>query len=146
MQKSKREDFRAEEEVRAQKAKFEEANEDVLRRMQDIQEMEVESTADLGEFLEAELNYYARCHEMLLQLKKEWPARYALWCICPSDLTTEAVLGPVSAARARVPFPPLTKNRNGRIAFAPCALPHQAQTTRPRATPTMVTARTSSAP
>jgi hypothetical protein len=64
--------------VRTQKAKFEEASEDVIRRMQDIQETESESLADLGEFLEAELNYYARCHEALLQLKNEWPAGYVL--------------------------------------------------------------------
>ena len=36
MQKTKREDFRVEEELRIQKAKFEEASEDVYRRMQDV--------------------------------------------------------------------------------------------------------------
>lgn len=75
LQKARREDFRSEEEARTQKAKFEEAHEDIVRRMQDIQESELDSLADLGDFLEAELNYYARCHEALLQLKKEWPAR-----------------------------------------------------------------------
>lgn len=36
MQKSKKEDFKIEEELRIQKAKYEEANEDVFRRMQDV--------------------------------------------------------------------------------------------------------------
>lgn len=36
MQKAKREDFQAEEELRIQKAKYEETSEDVHRRMQDV--------------------------------------------------------------------------------------------------------------
>ena len=36
MQKAKKEDFKAEEELRAQKAKYEETSEDVYRRMQDV--------------------------------------------------------------------------------------------------------------
>ena len=36
MQKAKKEDFKTEEELRSQKAKYEEANEDVYRRMQDV--------------------------------------------------------------------------------------------------------------
>lgn len=36
MQKAKREDFQVEEELRIQKAKYEETNEDVYRRMQDV--------------------------------------------------------------------------------------------------------------
>ena len=36
MQKAKREDFKVEEELRAQKAKYEESSEDVYRRMQDV--------------------------------------------------------------------------------------------------------------
>lgn len=73
MQKQKKEDFRVEEELRSQKAKYEEANEDVYRRMQDIKEAEVDSTADLTAFLEAELAYHDRCKEILLQLKRDWP-------------------------------------------------------------------------
>ncbi|KAI9818552.1 MAG: hypothetical protein M1827_000611 [Pycnora praestabilis] len=74
MQKAKREDFRVEEELRSQKAKYEESSEDVYRRMQDIKEAEVESVADLETFLDAELHYYDRCREVLMQLKKDWPA------------------------------------------------------------------------
>ena len=74
MQKAKREDFRVEEEVRAQKAKYEESNEDVYRRMQDIQEAEAESVADLAAFLDAELEYHDRCRDVLLRLKRDWPA------------------------------------------------------------------------
>ena len=75
MQKVKKEDFRVEEELRSQKAKYEETSEDVYRRMQDIKEAEADSVADLGSFLDAELSYYDRCREVLLQLKREWPAR-----------------------------------------------------------------------
>lgn len=74
MQKSKKEDYRMEEELRNQKAKYEESNEEVYRRMLDIKEAEVDSVADLTSFLEAELTYYDRCRDVLLQLKKEWPA------------------------------------------------------------------------
>ncbi|KAK1085821.1 hypothetical protein LTR48_004175 [Friedmanniomyces endolithicus] len=74
MQKTKKEDFRMEEELRSQKAKYEESNEDVYRRMLDIKEAEVDSVGDLSSFLEAELTYYDRCREVLLQLKRDWPA------------------------------------------------------------------------
>jgi hypothetical protein len=74
MQKAKKEDFRAEEEVRSQKAKYEETEEDVFRRMQDIKEAEADSVADLGAFLDVELEYYDRCRDELLRLKREWPA------------------------------------------------------------------------
>ena len=76
MQKAKKEDFRVEEELRSQKAKYEETSEDVYRRMQDIKEAEVDSIADLTAFLDAELGYYDRCRELLVSLKREWPAVY----------------------------------------------------------------------
>jgi hypothetical protein len=84
MQKAKKEDFRVEEELRAQKAKYEESNEDVFRRMEDIKEAEVESVADMTAFLDAELAYYDNCREILMQLKREWPGKFVLspHCIC----------------------------------------------------------------
>jgi hypothetical protein len=75
MQKAKKEDFRVEEELRAQKAKYEESNEDVFRRMEDIKEAEVESVVDMTAFLDAELAYYDNCREILMQLKREWPGK-----------------------------------------------------------------------
>ncbi|KAF2114780.1 BAR domain-containing protein [Lophiotrema nucula] len=75
MSKAKREDFRAEEELRSQKAKYEETSEDVYRRMQDIKESEVDMVQDLTAFLEAELTYYDRCREILLNVKRDWPVR-----------------------------------------------------------------------
>lgn len=75
MQKAKKEDFRVEEELRAQKAKYEESSEDVYRRMQDIKEAEVDLVQDLTAFLEAELTYYDRCREILLNVKRDWPVR-----------------------------------------------------------------------
>lgn len=77
MQKAKKEDFRVEEELRAQKAKYEESNEDVYRRMEDIKEAEADSVADLTAFLEAELSFHDSCRQTLLQLKQEWPGASA---------------------------------------------------------------------
>lgn len=74
MQKSKKEDYKMEEELRSQKAKYEESQEDVYRRMLDIKEAEADSVVDLSSFLEAELQYYDRCREILISLKKTWPA------------------------------------------------------------------------
>ena len=75
MQKSKRDDFKIEEELRSAKAKYEESTEDVYRRMEDIKEAESDSIMDLGSFLDAELKYYDRCREVLLQVKATWPGR-----------------------------------------------------------------------
>ncbi|KAF1346546.1 hypothetical protein BDV97DRAFT_300900 [Delphinella strobiligena] len=74
LNKSKKEDFRMEEELRAQKAKYEESQDDVERRMMDIKEAEAESIQDLTAFLEAELAYYDRAREVLMSLKRDWPA------------------------------------------------------------------------
>ncbi|KZF22545.1 BAR-domain-containing protein [Xylona heveae TC161] len=74
VQKAKKEDFRVEEELRSQKAKYEESSEDVYRRMQDIKESECESISDLEAFLDSELRYFENCHEVLMQLKRDWPA------------------------------------------------------------------------
>lgn len=73
MQKAKKEDFRVEEELRTQKVKYEETNDDVYRRMMDIQDAEGENLADLTAFIEAELNYHERSREVLLQLRNELP-------------------------------------------------------------------------
>lgn len=74
MQKAKKEDFRVEEELRSQKAKYEEANEEVYRRMEDIKDSETESVTDLTAFLDSELAYYENCREILQKLKRDWPA------------------------------------------------------------------------
>ncbi|KAL4928701.1 BAR domain protein [Aspergillus undulatus] len=74
MQKAKREDFRVEEELRTQKVKYEEANDDVHRRMLDIKHSEPENVMDLQAFLDAQLNYHEQCREVLLRLKNEWPS------------------------------------------------------------------------
>lgn len=74
MQKAKKEDFRVEEELRSQKIKYEETNDDVYRRMMDIQEAEGENLTDLTAFIDAELNYHERSREVLLQLRNELPA------------------------------------------------------------------------
>ncbi|KAL9060805.1 MAG: hypothetical protein Q9162_000509 [Coniocarpon cinnabarinum] len=73
MNKAKRDDYRVEEEVRSQKAKYDESTEDVYRRMQDIVEAESDNVMELYAFLEAEITYHDRCREVLLQLKSDWP-------------------------------------------------------------------------
>jgi hypothetical protein len=73
VQKAKREDFRVEEELRTQKVKYEEANDDVYRRMLDIKHAEAENVMDLEAFLDAQLNYHEQCREVLLRLRNELP-------------------------------------------------------------------------
>jgi len=72
IQKAKREDFRLEEELRASRAKYEESSEDVYRRMQDIKEAEAESTQDLTNLLDAQLEYYERCAEEMRRVRRDW--------------------------------------------------------------------------
>ncbi|KAK4138420.1 BAR-domain-containing protein [Trichocladium antarcticum] len=73
LHKTKKDDFRLEEELRAAKAKYEESSEDVLRRMQDIQDAEADSVQDLEQFLDAELNYHEQCAEELRRVRQNWP-------------------------------------------------------------------------
>lgn len=73
MQKAKRDDFRVEEELRANRAKYEESSEDVLRRMQDIKDAESDSIRDLSGFLDCQLDYHERCAEELRRVKRSWP-------------------------------------------------------------------------
>ncbi|KAH8890247.1 BAR-domain-containing protein [Thozetella sp. PMI_491] len=72
LQKAKRDDFRIEEELRTAKAKYEESSEDVLRRMQDIKDAEVDTVRDLTHFLDAELEYHERCAEELRRVRQNW--------------------------------------------------------------------------
>jgi hypothetical protein len=73
MQKAKKDDFRVEEELRTQKIKYEETNDDIYRRMIDIQNSEGDSLADLTALVDAELDYHERCREVLFQLRNELP-------------------------------------------------------------------------
>ncbi|CAK7216108.1 hypothetical protein SBRCBS47491_002720 [Sporothrix bragantina] len=73
MQKAKRDDFRIEEELRTNRAKYEESNEDVMRRMQDVKDAEVDSIRDLTSFLDCELEFHERCAEELRRVKRTWP-------------------------------------------------------------------------
>lgn len=70
MQKSKRDDFRIEEEMRLSKTKFDDSSEDVMRRMQDIQDAEAESIGALNSFLEAQLDYHERAAEELRRVRQ----------------------------------------------------------------------------
>ncbi|OAQ66226.1 BAR domain-containing protein [Pochonia chlamydosporia 170] len=70
MHKAKRDDFRIEEEMRVSRTKFDDASEDVMRRMQDIQDAEAESINALNSFLEAQLNYHERAAEELRRVRQ----------------------------------------------------------------------------
>lgn len=70
LNKARRDDFRVEEEVRSNKAKFEESSEDVFRRMQDIKEAEADSVVALNDFLDAELDFHERCVEELRRARE----------------------------------------------------------------------------
>ncbi|CCC09028.1 hypothetical protein SMACR_03143 [Sordaria macrospora] len=72
IQKARRDDFRIEEELRSAKAKYEEASEDVGRRMQDIRDSEVDNVRDLTQFLDAELEYHERCADELRRVRQSW--------------------------------------------------------------------------
>lgn len=75
MQKAKKEDFRVEEELRSQQAKYEEAEADVERRMFEIKDAEGDSIGDLTAFLEAQFAYHDRCREALIELKNDWSVK-----------------------------------------------------------------------
>ena len=95
-----------EEELRSAKAKYEESSEDVYRRMLDIKEAESDSIVDLGTFLDAELNYYDRAREVLMQLKRDWPGyvtlRVSVKTIADKHKSaTESVAAPRRGPRSR---------------------------------------------
>ena len=72
-QKAKKDDYKTEDDLRTQKAKFEESQDDVYRRMQDIVESENDNIDSMYAFLEAELNFHDRARDVLIQLKRNWP-------------------------------------------------------------------------
>ena len=109
IEKTKKEDFRAEEELRSQRAKYEEANEDVYRRMMDIKEMEADSVADLTAFLDCQIAYFERCKDALLQAKREWPGVYDLG-------------SPTDKSRSNTSSPP-NVDTTGERSFTPPSLP-----------------------
>lgn len=75
MQKAKKEDFRVEEELRTQKVKYEEASDEVVRRMEDIRDAEGEGVVEMAAFLDAQLKYHEESMQVLLQLKQDWPGQ-----------------------------------------------------------------------
>ncbi|KAM4064440.1 BAR domain-containing protein [Hirsutella rhossiliensis] len=70
MQKSKRDDFRVEDEMRVCKTKFDDSTEDVLRRMQDIKDAEVDNVSALNSLLDAELDFHERAAEELRRTRQ----------------------------------------------------------------------------
>lgn len=73
VQRAKKEDFRLDEELRSQRVKYEESSDDVTRRMNEIQDSEEGTLTDLTAFLEAEFEYYDKCRDIMIQLRRQWP-------------------------------------------------------------------------
>ncbi|KJZ77195.1 hypothetical protein HIM_03516 [Hirsutella minnesotensis 3608] len=69
-QKSKRDDFRVEDEMRVCKTKFDDSTEEVLRRMQDIKDAEVDDVAALSSLLDAQLTFHERAAEELRRTRE----------------------------------------------------------------------------
>ncbi|QSL65807.1 hypothetical protein MERGE_000085 [Pneumocystis wakefieldiae] len=70
--KTKKEDPRIEEELRAAKAKYEEACESIYDRIYSIQQAETTQLNDLTLLLDLELRYYERCFMIIQNLKESW--------------------------------------------------------------------------
>ncbi|PHH82721.1 hypothetical protein CDD82_5076 [Ophiocordyceps australis] len=70
MHKSKRDDFRVEDEMRVCKSKFDDTTEDVLRRMQDIKDAEADNVAAVTSLLDAELAYHEQAAEELRRTRQ----------------------------------------------------------------------------
>ncbi|WVQ96653.1 hypothetical protein IAU59_003759 [Kwoniella sp. CBS 9459] len=71
-QSSKKDQYALEEEVNIAKQRFEEIEEETQQRMIAIQETEERQFAELADLLEAELEYHAKCREILDDLKNSW--------------------------------------------------------------------------
>ncbi|WVF69151.1 hypothetical protein IAT40_003926 [Kwoniella sp. CBS 6097] len=71
-QNSKKDQYALEEEVNTAKQRFEEVEEETQQRMFAIQETEERQFAELADLLEAELEYHAKCREILDDLKSSW--------------------------------------------------------------------------
>ncbi|KTW25931.1 hypothetical protein T552_03205 [Pneumocystis carinii B80] len=70
--KAKKEDSRIEEELRATKAKYEEACESIYSRIYSIQQAEATQLNDLTLLLDLEFRYYERCYIIIQNLKESW--------------------------------------------------------------------------
>lgn len=57
--------------MRTSRAKFDEASDDVLRRMQDIKEAETDSLRELTAFLDAQLDFHDRCADELRRARAD---------------------------------------------------------------------------
>ena len=139
LQKAKREDFRVEEELRSQKAKYEEAEDDVHRRMEEIRDMDPESVADLGAFMDAQLTYHEKCREAMLLLKAEWPVKYeAVMLMTNHELTGLSTSSLARGTRSN----PRSRSNTGRSQMAiyeeetPPAMPELRPTIRSTRLPT----------
>ena len=72
-QTSKKDPAGLEAEVDLAKQRFEEVEEETKARMVVIQEQEEQQWVDLTALVEAELEYFAKCKEIMEELRDSWP-------------------------------------------------------------------------
>ncbi|KAG8927908.1 hypothetical protein FRC02_007603 [Tulasnella sp. 418] len=74
LEKAKKEKDRkdAEEEFKLAKSRYEEASEEVQRRMYDIQDNEIQQLRDLTDFLDLELSFVTQYYDTLLEIRNDW--------------------------------------------------------------------------
>ncbi|PHH86235.1 hypothetical protein CDD83_10539 [Cordyceps sp. RAO-2017] len=101
MQKSKRDDFRVEDEMRVCKTKYDDSTEDVLRRMQDIKDAEAENVGALTSMLDLQLAFHERAAEELRR------ARQSVADVSPASHDDV----PVSRSRSRSALPDRSSSR-----------------------------------
>lgn len=129
MQKSKRDDFRVEDEMRVCKTKFDDSTEDVLRRMQDIKDAEMDNVGALTSLLDAQLAYHERAadelrhaRQSLGDLNSVWPASQDSLVSAQARLRpaiSERMPSQLVSAHAIPPPPPPPPSQSSRPAMAP---------------------------
>ncbi|KAK4684883.1 hypothetical protein P7C73_g5282, partial [Tremellales sp. Uapishka_1] len=72
---SKKDSRGLEEEVKTAQARFDETEEETQMRMVAIQDQEEQQFLELTDLLEAEMEYFSRCQEIMEDLRKAWPSR-----------------------------------------------------------------------
>lgn len=70
--KLKREDSKVEEEVRLARFKYDETHEDVIAKMDAIQESESLHLQSFGKFMEIQATYYEECAAEMRKISEDW--------------------------------------------------------------------------
>ncbi|RSH91134.1 hypothetical protein EHS25_010310 [Saitozyma podzolica] len=71
---SKKDNRGLEEEVEVARARFEEIEEETAARMEVIQGNQEQQFSELADLLDAELEYFTKCRDILEELREQWPS------------------------------------------------------------------------